>query len=344
MKAGASKGVTAVKAMLLERPAPIEADPLVAVELPPPEPGPGEIRLRVTVCGVCHTDLHVVEGDLPLPALPLIPGHQVVGVVDRLGEGVTAFKVGDRVGVPWLHSTCGSCSFCLRGEENLCPEARFTGYHAHGGYAEYMVVPADFALALPEGFSEAEAAPLLCAGIIGYRALRLSGIEPGGRLGLYGFGASAHLAIQVAVHWGCEVYVFSRGADHRELARRLGAVWTGTAQERPPAELDAAVIFAPAGWLVPLALGHLRRGGTLALAGITMSSIPEMDYALLYGERVVRSVANSTRQDGREFLNLAATIPVKVAYQTFPLTRANQALQLLKKGGINGAGVLVISG
>lgn len=255
---------------------------------------------------------------------------------------MTRFKIGDRVGVPWVHRTCGGCAFCARGEENLCPDARFTGYHVDGGYAEYAVAPAAFAVDIPPGFGDAEAAPLLCAGIIGYRAIRLCGIEPGGRLGLYGFGASAHLAIQVALHRGCRVYVFSRGEQHRRLAEEMGAVWTGRAEEEPPAKLDAGIIFAPAGWLVPRALHHLRPGGTLALAGITMTSIPAMPYALLYGERTVRSVANATRRDAGEFLSLAASIPVRVRVQTFGLPEANQALQLLKQGRINGAGVLLI--
>ena len=328
--------------MALRQPAPIEERPLVASEVPEPDPGPGEIRIKVRACGICHTDLHIIEGDLPPARLPVIPGHQVIGVLESIGEGVTRFKKGDRVGVPWVYRTCGGCVFCARGEENLCPEARFTGYHVDGGYAEYAVAPAAFAPPIPSSFGDAEAAPLLCAGIIGYRALRVSGIEPGGRLGLYGFGASAHLAIQVALYWGCQVYVFSRGEEHRRLARDLGAVWTGQAGQEPPVKLDAGIIFAPAGWLVPPALKHLRPGGTLALAGITMSPIPEMEYALLYGERTVRSVANATRRDAEEFLSLAAAIPVRVRVQTFALAEANRALQLLKRGRISGAGVLLI--
>ncbi|MEW5763094.1 MAG: zinc-dependent alcohol dehydrogenase family protein [Bacillota bacterium] len=332
-----------MRAMVLEKPKPVEEGPLKLTELPEPVPGPGQVRLRVRACGVCHTDLHTVEGDLPLPRLPVIPGHQVVGTVDLVGEGVEGVRPGDVVGVPWLYSTCGTCSYCRRGEENLCAAGRFTGYHVNGGYAEFILAEAGFVIPLPPELGVAEAAPLLCAGIIGYRALRLSGIRPGGRLGLYGFGASAHLAIQVARHWGCEVYVFSRGERHRELARELGAAWTGVAQEEPPARLDAGIIFAPAGWLVPLALGHLRRGGTLALAGITMTELPAMDYALIYGERVLRNVANATRRDAREFLALAAAIPVRTRVETFPLEEANGALQLLKQGKINGAAVLLVS-
>ncbi|ACX52303.1 zinc-binding alcohol dehydrogenase family protein [Ammonifex degensii KC4] len=331
-----------MRAMLLHKPRPIEEQPLVLTELPEPEPGPGQVRLRVEVCGVCHTDLHTVEGDLPLPKLPLIPGHQVVGIVDAVGEGVARVKVGDRVGVPWLYHTCGSCRFCRNGQENLCEKGRFTGYHVDGGYAEFMVAEEDFVCPLPPELEPVKAAPLLCAGIIGYRALKLSGIKPGGKLGLYGFGASAHLAIQVATYWGCEVFVFSRGAHHRELARELGAVWTGTPQESPPEKLDSSIIFAPAGWLVPLALEHLDKGGVLVLAGITMTDIPQLKYELLYHERVVCSVANATRQDAREFLALAAVIPVKTTVETFPLEEANEALQKLKAGKINGAGVLVI--
>lgn len=328
--------------MVLEKPRPVEEGPLKLCELPEPVAGRGQVRLKVLACGVCHTDLHAVEGDLPLPKLPLVPGHQVVGVVDAVGEGVEGLRPGELVGVPWLYSTCGACAFCRQGEENLCDAGRFTGYHVDGGYAEFILAEADFVCRLPEGLEPVAAAPLLCAGIIGYRALRLSKIEPGGRLGLYGFGASAHIAIQVAVHWGCEVYVFSRGAHHRELARELGAVWTGQAGEQPPVKLDSGIIFAPAGWLVPLALGHLRKGGTLTLAGITMTELPAMDYGLIYGERVVRSVANATRQDAREFLALAAAIPVRTRVETFRLEEANRALELLEQGKLSGAGVLAV--
>jgi propanol-preferring alcohol dehydrogenase len=328
--------------MVLEKPGSVEEGPLKLCELPEPVAGPGQVRLKVLACGVCHTDLHTVEGDLPLPKLPLVPGHQVVGVVDAVGEGVEGVCPGELVGVPWLYSSCGTCAFCRQGEENLCDAGRFTGYHVDGGYAEFVVAEADFVCSLPPGLGAVEAAPLLCAGIIGYRALRLSNIQPGGRLGLYGFGASAHLAIQVAVYWGCEVYVFSRSAHHRKLAQELGAAWTGQAQDELPVKLDSGIIFAPAGWLVPLALGHLRKGGTLALAGITMTELPAMDYALIYGERVVRSVANATRQDAREFLALAAAIPVQTRVETFRLEEANRALQLLKQGRISGAGVLAV--
>ncbi len=333
-----------MQAMLLRQPRPIDDSPLETVELPRPVPGPNGVLLQVRACGICHTDLHTVEGDIPLPKLPVIPGHQIVGVVEAIGEKVTRFRQGERVGVPWLYFTCGVCDYCRRGRENLCDSARFTGYHVDGGYAEYTAVPEDFAYHLPERFSDSQAAPLLCAGVIGYRALRLSEVPRGGRLGLHGFGASAHIAIQVALHWGCQVYVFTRSQEHRGLARQLGAAWAGGAEEEPPSVLDSAIIFAPAGNLVPEALRVLRKGGTLALAGIYMSPIPGMEYRLLYGERTVRSVANSTRLDALELLKLAAEIPIHTAVQVFPREDANRALQLLKRGKIRGAGVLKVSG
>jgi propanol-preferring alcohol dehydrogenase len=332
-----------MRAMLLEKPKPAEEDPLVARELPLPAPAAGEIRLRVKVCGVCHTDLHTVEGDLKLPKLPVVPGHQIVGEVDALGQGAKKFREGDRVGIPWLNWTCGQCRFCRRGLENLCENARFTGLHADGGYAEATVIHEDFAYALPENFSDLEAAPLLCAGIIGYRSLRLSGGERGDRLGLYGFGASAHIVIQIARHRGCEVYVFTRSENHRKLARELGAAWTGSAEDTPPEKLDAAIIFAPAGRLVLNALRVTEKGGTVALAGITMSAIPEMEYdSLLYDERILRSVANSTREDARDLLRAAAEVPVRTEVQAFKLEEANLALQALKHSKIRGAAALVI--
>ena len=332
-----------MKAMLLRKIRPAEERPLELVDLPTPEPGPGEVRLAVRVCGVCRTDLHTVEGDLPLPKLPLVPGHQVVGVVEARGEGATRFGEGQRVGVPWLHRTCGECEFCQRGLENLCEDAQFTGLHVDGGYAEAMVVPQDFAYPIPEGFSDVGAAPLLCAGIIGYRALRLSEVQPGQRLGLYGFGGSAHVTIQVARHWGCEVYVFTRSKGHQRLARELGAVWVGRAEDTPPAKVHSSIIFAPAGPLVPEALRVLERGGTLLLAGVTMTPIPELDYdRLLYWERTVRSVANFTRQDAEELLQVAAEIPIRTTVQTFPLEEANEALLALKRSEIDGTAVLVV--
>ncbi len=333
-----------MRAMILEKPGPADESPLCLRELTAPEVGPDQIRVRVRACGVCHTDLHTVEGDLPLPKLPVVPGHQIVGRVEAVGGGVRSFREGDRVGIPWLHSTCGTCTYCRKGLENLCESARFTGYHVDGGYAEATVVPELFAYPLPEQCSDLQAAPLLCAGIIGYRALRLSNVQPGERLGLYGFGASAHIVIQLARHMGAEVYVFTRAEAHRELARSLGAAWVGGAQDRPPGLLDAAIVFAPAGSLVLDALGALRKGGTVALAGITMSPIPQIDYdRLLYHERIVRSVANSTREDAREFLRLAAEVPVRVEVETFPLEQANRALQLVKHSKVRGAAVLEVA-
>ncbi len=329
--------------MVLEKPLPVEESPLLLAESPVPNPGPGEVRVHVRCCGVCHTDLHTVEGDLSLPKLPITPGHQIVGVVDAVGKQVHSLKEGDRVGIPWLYFTCGQCDYCRRGLENLCDYAQFTGYHANGGYAEAMVVSASYAHPLPPNFSDENAAPLLCAGIIGYRSYRLSGARRDMRLGLYGFGASAHLVIQLARHEGCEVYVFTRTPAHRELAKQLGAAWVGGAEETPPCELDAAIIFAPAGALVLDALRVLRKGGTVAIAGITMSPIPPLDYSLLYQERVLRSVANSTRQDVREFLELAAEVPLQTEIRLFDLEQANQALQALKKSEITGAGVLRIA-
>ncbi len=331
-----------MKAMQLHHPRPVYDDPLVLAELPVPNPGPTEIRLRLSVCGVCHTDLHTVEGDLDLPRLPVVPGHQLVGYVDAVGGDVSQFHEGDRVGVAWLNWACGECEYCRRGLENLCERARFTGLHVDGGYAQYAVVDARFAYPLPENFSDEMAAPLLCAGVVGYRALRLSEIQPGGKLGLYGFGASAHLVIQVARHWGCDVYVFTRSPEHQKLAQDLGAVWVGIAQEQPPALLDASIIFAPAGWIVPQALGHLHPGGTLAINAIHMSPIPQMPYEKIYGERVLRSVANLTRRDAVEFLDLAAEIPIYTEVETFPLSHANEALKRLKDSQIRGAAALII--
>jgi len=332
-----------MQAMVLEFPGPIASKPLILQELPPPLPGPGEMVIKVNYCGVCHTDLHIVEGELPLVRLPLIPGHQVVGRVVELGPRCEGWQVGDRVGLAWLRWACGQCRFCRRGQENLCLEAQFTGFHRDGGYAQLTVAPGAFAYRLPENIPDQQAAPLLCAGIIGYRALKRSEIRPGGRLGLYGFGGSAHLAIQIARHWQCEVFVCTRSPGHQELARRLGAAWVGSASETPPAPLDSAVIFAPAGNLVPEALRALDKGGTLALAGIHMSQIPALDYDKhLYYEKTVRSVTASTRQDGEELLRLAAEIPLHTEIHEFSLAEANNALELLKAGRINGAAVLAL--
>lgn len=328
--------------MVLENAKPAEESPLVLRDLAPPAPGAGEIRVRVKACGVCHTDLHIVEGELQLPKLPVVPGHQIVGVVEAAGAGARRFREGDRVGIPWLHSTCGQCRYCRKGLENLCERATFTGLHSDGGFAESTVVHEDFAYSLPENFSDLQAAPLLCAGIIGFRSLRLSSVERGERLGLFGFGGSAHIVLQLARHRGCEVYVFTRSEEHRALARELGAAWAGGAEDKAPEELDGAIIFAPSGKLVPNALRAIRKGGTVALAGITMSPIPEMDYGLIYQERVLRSVANSTREDARALLRLAAEIPVRTEVQAFKLEEANAALQALKRSRIRGAAVLVL--
>lgn len=329
-----------MRAQRLYTPAPLDARPLRLEDVPRPSIGPREVLVAVHVCGVCHTDLHVVEGELPHAALPLIPGHQIVGTVAETGPDVTRFRPGDRVGIPWLHDADQTCAFCQRGEENLCPDAHFTGYTVDGGYAEYAAVREDFAVSIPAAFSDAEAAPLLCAGIVGYRSIRLSDLRPGERLGIYGFGASGHIVIQVARHWNCEVFVFTRSADHQRHARELGAAWTGQAQENPPAPLDRAILFAPAGWLVPLALGHLRPGGTLCINAIHASPIPEMPYALLWEERTIRSVANATRRDAEEFLPLAAKIPIHTDVEVFDLDAANDVLRQVKQSEISGAAVL----
>jgi alcohol dehydrogenase, propanol-preferring len=332
-----------MRAMVLDQPRPADESPLHLREIPLPDPRAREIRVRVRCCGVCRTDLHLVEGDLKLPKLPVVPGHQIVGVVDATGTGVTLFREGDRIGVPWLYETDGQCGYCTRGQENLCDNGRFTGYHVDGGYADAMMVREDFAYSLPGQFDDKHAAPLLCAGVIGYRSFRLSNARPGDRLGMYGFGGSAHIVLQIARHLGIEVLVFTRSPAHRELARRLGAAWAGPAEELPE-PLDSAIIFAPAGSLVPVALRALRKGGTVALAGISMTQIPALDYDLLYHEHVLRSAANSTRDDVRECLRLAAEVPVKTEVQMFPLEQANQALQALKHSRIDGAAVLRVAG
>ncbi len=335
-----------MRAMQLMEVGPVDGvERLVPVDLPDPEPGPGQVRIRVSVCGVCHTDLHEIEGELELPRLPLVPGHQVVGRVDRVGEGVAEDMLGRRVGAAWLHETCGGCRFCRSGSENLCRDARFTGFHEHGGYAEQMLAPAEFVYPIPEGFPDLQAAPLLCAGIIGFRALHCSRIQPGGRLGLYGFGASAHVAIQVARHRGCEVYVFTRSPGHQRLARELGASWIGSAADTPPERIDAAINFAPAGALVKDALRIMERGGTLALAGIYVDEVPRLDYEEhLYYERSVTSVTASTRQDGHDLLRLAAEIPIRTRVTTYPLERLNDALRAVKHSQVDGAAVVRIGG
>ncbi len=329
-----------MKACLLHAPAPVTSNPLEFTDAPVPQPGKGEVLLRVSCCGVCRTDLHVVEGELPPSKSPVIPGHQIVGIVEKLGEGAHRFAPGARVGVPWLHSTDLTCEFCRSGRENLCDHPTFTGYTVDGGYAEYAVAPEEFVYPIPDSFPDEQAAPLLCAGIIGFRCLRLSGIKRGGRLAFYGFGSAAHVAIQVARHWGAEVYAATRGAKHQQLALQLGAVWAGEATDEPPEKLDAAIIFAPAGELVPPALKALKKGGILVLGGIHMSPIPSFDYNLLYQERVIRSVANNTREDGEDFLRIAAEIPVRTQVTVYPLREANRALNDLKSDRVNGSAVL----
>ncbi len=332
-----------MKAMVLEQIGPIESSPLRPVEVPDPEPGPGEIRIAVRACAICRTDLHVIEGDLPSVGLPRICGHQIVGVVDALGPGCRRFDVGERVGVAWLRGACGRCEFCQSGRENLCDQTRFTGYHADGGFAEYAVVDGEFAYAIPRPFGDVEAAPLLCAGIIGYRALERARVPPGGKLALYGFGSSAHVVIQIALHRGAEVYVVTRGEKHRRLAAEMGAAWVGEHPADMPDKVHSAIIFAPAGELVPPALEMLRKGGTLALAGIHMSAIPAMDYQRhVFFERDIRSVTCNTRQDGCGLLAEAAAIPIRPHTTVYPLADANRALQDLKNDRISGTGVLVI--
>lgn len=332
-----------MKALVVRERRPIEEKPLEWVDLPVPEPGPGEVLVQVRACGVCRTDLHVVEGDLPPVRQAVVPGHQVVGTVAALGAKTSRFKLGDRVGIAWLRSTCGRCSYCSRGQENLCPEARFTGYHVDGGYAEYAVVPEQFAYPIPATLGDAEATPLLCAGIIGYRALRRAETRPGANLGLYGFGSSAHIAIQVARHWGCKVYVMTRERKHRELALQLGAAWVGEATQRPPVPLQSAIVFAPVGDIVPYALEALDRGGTVAIAGIYLTDVPPLHYERhLFYEKNLRSVTANTRADGEEMLALAAQIPIRPRTTVFSLAEANEVLRRLKHDGLEGTGVLLV--
>ncbi len=327
--------------MLLREPGPAEEGRLIEDEAELPSPGRGEARLRVLVCGVCRTDLHIVEGELATP-LPRVPGHQAVAIVDALGAGVDGLSPGDRVGVGWLASTCGACRYCASGKENLCAAPRFTGRDVDGGYAEFMLADARFVYRLPEAYSDIEAAPLLCAGIIGYRALKLSGVSRGDRVGLFGFGASAHLTMQVAQAWGCETYIFTREPDHQQLARELGATWAGGLDDDPGVAINAAVSFAPVGWIVPIALRRLDRGGTLAINAVHASDIPSFPYREIYWERTVRSVANFTREDAREFLALAGEHQLRIETEVFPLARTNEALARLKRGEVRGAAVLTL--
>ena len=324
-------------AMVLAEP----GTPLEWREVPAPAPGPGQVRVKVAACGVCRTDLHIVDGELTEPKLPIIPGHEIVGRIESVGDGVAAFRIGDRVGIPWLGHTCGHCTYCATGHENLCNAPRFTGYQIDGGYAETTVADAAYCFPLPENYTDIEAAPLLCAGLIGFRALRMSGDAR--RLGIYGFGAAAHIVAQVAQFEGRAVYAFTRpgDADAQKFAMSLGCAWAGGSDARLPVELDAAIIFAPVGALVPAALAAVRKGGIVVLGGIHMSDIPAMPYALLWGERVVRSVANLTRQDAIDFLALAARTPIRTHVEPFPLREANTALDRLRSGALTGAAVLV---
>jgi propanol-preferring alcohol dehydrogenase len=326
-----------MRAMLLDS----AGSPLRAAEVPAPRPAPGQVLVRVRACAVCRTDLHVVDGELPGPKLPLIPGHEIIATVESLGEGATRFAVGARVGIPWLGWTCGECPSCRAGRENLCDRARFTGYTLDGGYAEQATVDERFAFPIPDTLADAEAAPLMCAGLIGYRSLRMAGDAQ--RLGLYGFGAAAHIVAQIARHQGREFYAFTRTGDRdaQEFARSLGAAWAGDSEALPPRPLDAAILFAPVGALVPLALRAVVKGGTVVCGGIHMSDIPSFPYALLWEERVVRSVANLTRRDAEEFLALAPRIPVRIHCETLPLERANDALARVRSGRLRGAAVLV---
>ena len=325
-----------MKAMVLHRP----GERLRLADLPTPEPAAGQILLRVKACAVCRTDLHVIDGELPEPKLPIVPGHEIVGEVMRAGPGVDWFNAGERVGIPWLGYTCGRCRYCASGQENLCDQARFTGYQIDGGYAEYAVADARYCFPIHGDYADHEAAPLLCAGLIGYRSLRMAG--EGERLGIYGFGAAAHIVAQVARHQGRQVYAFTRAGDQeaQAFARELGAIWTGSSEEQPPEELDAAIIFAPVGALIPAALQAVRKGGVVVAGGIHMSDIPSFPYRILWGERVVRSVANLTRRDAEEFLALAPKVPVRTETELFPLAEANEALDRLRAGRLRGAAVL----
>lgn len=336
-----------MRSWILREPANVVEHRLELADAPTPAPRDDELLVRVSACGICRTDLHVIEGELPVRRSPLIPGHQIVGRVAAVGSAVENFSAGDRVGIAWLNRTCSKCIYCVSGRENLCEQAQFTGWTVDGGYAEYAIAPASFTYRIPDTFEDVQAAPLLCAGIIGYRCLRLTGLKEnewrGARLGLYGFGAAGHIAIQLARARGAEVYVCTRDRErHQTLAHELGAIWVGDAVAEPTVKLDASIIFAPAGELVPVALKALAKGGTLVLGGIHMSPIPSFDYSLIYGERMIRSVANNTRADGQEFLVEAARVPVQTHVQNFPFAQVNEALIALKHDAIRGAGVIIL--
>ncbi len=338
---GIPGGGQSMIAWVVRDPGDLARRPLRLEEVPEPDPGPGEVRLKVRACGVCRTDLHIAEGELMPPRLPVIPGHQVVGAVDRVGPGVAGIGLRERRGAYWLHSSCGRCPACSRGEENLCPDARFLGFHADGGFAEYVVIPAEYTVPIPDAFCDSQAAPLLCAGIIGYRALRLAELRPGETLALFGFGASAHLVLQVAHHWGCRVVVYTRSRSRQEMARALGAVWSGPPGESPLLA-DRAITFAPAGWVVLEALKAVRPGGTVAVNAVYMSDVPSFPYRVIYGERTLRTVANVTRKDAAEFMQVAAEVPVTARVVQYPFHQADQALLDLKEGKVDGAAVLLL--
>lgn len=328
--------------MVLEKPMPVETNPLIKEELPTPTISKREVLIEVKTCGICRTDLHIVEGELPPKKLPLVPGHQVVGIVREVGDSVTRLNVGEKVGLTWLYYTCNKCSFCRKGLENLCTNAQFTGYSVDGGYAEYVKSLEDFTFKLPSTYSDVELAPLLCAGVIGFRALRMCKLKEGEKLGLYGFGSSAHLVLQIARHLGLSVYVFTRSQKRQELALELGAEWVGKPTDNPETKLNASIIFAPVGWIVLEALKNLERSGRLILAGIYMSPIPSIDYSLIYYERTIKSVANCTRKDITDLLKIAEKVKLRVNVQVFKLEEANEALKTLKIKGFKGSGVLVI--
>jgi len=332
--------IAMAEAWILHKAKPVEQTPLVRTDLSELRCNSNEIEIEISACGVCHTDLHIVEGELELPRLPIVPGHQIVGIVRCKGSSVTNHNLGDRVGVPWLYSSCQQCEYCRQGKENLCAQAQFTGFHVHGGFSERILVQQEYAYHLPDSYDDLHAAPLLCAGIVGFRALRVAGVCPGERVGLYGFGASAHLAIQVLLHWDCECYVFSRSAQHRQLAMKLGAFWTGQAGERPPRKLHRAIIFAPAGWIMVEALKDCAPGGVVTSGGIYMDPIPQFPYSLLWQERCINSVANATRQDGHDFLQIARQTTLQTEIEVFPFDKVNHVLLLLKQSKLKAAAVL----
>lgn len=331
-----------MKSMILDKPMDAGRNPLAPRDIPMPVLQSREILVRVNVCGVCRTDLHIVEGEIPLPVFPIVPGHQIIGIIEQTAPDVTRFKTGDRVGIAWLHDTCEHCDFCKTGRENLCENAHFTGLHINGGYAQYTVVREDFAFAVPPAYSDEKSAPLMCAGIIGWRSMKISRIQPGQRLGMYGFGASAHITMQIAIAQGIEVYVMTRTEEHRQLARKLGAAWVGDASE-VPSPMDSSIIFAPSGKLLPMALEKLQRGGTVSLAGIYMTAIPEMDYQKhLYYEKTIVSATNYTRQDAQELMDIAARHHIETHTQLLPLAEANRALQMLKRSELEASAVLQV--